>query len=62
MKFRRNADSVEEDEHDDEPIEALRLDGVPDGEPEALLGAPEGGAPARALCPGLHVAGAPKTC
>lgn len=36
-----HADGVEEYEDDDEPIELLRLDGVPYPEPELFLGSPE---------------------
>lgn len=37
----RHTAGVEEDQHYNKPIEPLRLDGVPDPEPEAFLGAPE---------------------
>lgn len=36
-----HGDRVEEHQDDDEPIEPLRFDGVPDPEAEPLLGQPE---------------------
>ena len=36
-----NAEGVEEDEDDDEPVEPLLLDRLPDPEPDLLLVGPE---------------------
>lgn len=50
-----HAAGVEEHQHDDEPVEPLRLDGVPDPEAEALLFAPEAGEAAGRFDFGIEV-------
>lgn len=41
VMFGGDGDCVEEHQHDDEPVEPLGLDGVPDPEAQPLLGPPE---------------------
>lgn len=57
-----HADGVEEHKDDDEPVELLRLDGVPYPEPEPLLGPPEFHASPLAFHPRLEIGSSREAC
>ena len=60
--FHSHTAGIEEDQHNDTPIEWLRLDGPPNARPDSLLHGPKGLAGSLALEASVYVIGPRESC